>query len=246
MAASPLLTNPLPARPARFDAGSQHRRSMIAKIQIAKKQLAMAEDDYRQALMDQTGHDSLTRCSDPQLARVLEFMKSKGFSSSPSGKAASHPMARKARALWISLHQLGAVRNPSDQALEAFAKRQLGCEKLRWANQSDAYKLIEALKAMAERAGWPQHSIVTLKQLTPIQLQTSLCEAILKKLKAAGVVPADWALHVAQWRLCGIGEQGSGDRGQWTSEDWSRLAAALGEKLRQHGAAQIATEAGHG
>lgn len=231
------LNHAAPARPARFDAASQHRRSMIAKIQIARKQLAMVEDDYRQALIEQTGHMSLTKCSDAQLARVLEFMKSKGFSSSPSGKAASHPMARKARALWISLYQLGAVHNPSEQALEAFAKRQLGCEKMRWANQRDSYKLIEALKAMAERAGWSQHSILTHKQLTPIQLQTSLCEAILKKLKAAGVVPADWALHVAQWRLCGIDEQGSGPNGQWTSEDWSRLASALGAKLRAHGGA---------
>lgn len=235
MAASPLLANPLPARPARFDAGSQHRRSMIAKIQIAKKQLNMAEDDYRQALMDQTGRMSLKDCSDPQLARVLEFMKSKGFSSLPSGKAASHPMARKARAMWISLYQLGVVHNASEHALEAFAKRQIGCDKMRWANQRDAYKLIEALKAMAERNGWPQHSIVTHKQLTPIQLQIALCEAILKKLKAAGVVPGDWALHVAQWRLCGIEEAGSGDRGQWTSEDYDRLASALGAKLRAHG-----------
>ncbi|MFX8708345.1 regulatory protein GemA, partial [Acinetobacter baumannii] len=70
-----------------------------------------------------------------------------------------HPMARKARALWISLHKLGVVHNPSEQALEAFAKRQLGCEKLVWARQSDAYRLIEALKSMAERAGWRQHNI---------------------------------------------------------------------------------------
>ena len=232
------LSHAAAARPARFDASSQHRRSMIAKIQIARKQLNMVEDDYRQALFEHTGQTSLTKCSDAQLGRVLAFMQSKGFSPLGSGKAASNPMAKKARALWISLHQLGAVHNPSEQALEAFARRQLKCEKMRWANQRDSYKLIEALKAMAERAGWPQHSILNHKQLTPIQLQTSLCEAILKKLKAAGVIPGDWALHVAQWRLCGIEEQGSGLNGQWTSEDWSRLAAALGAKLRAHGGAE--------
>ena len=237
MAASPLLADRAPARAARFDAGNQQRRSMMAKIQIAKKQLGMVEDDYRQALFDQTGRTSLKDCSDAQLARVLEFMKSKGFSSSPSGKAASHPMARKARAMWISLYQLGVVHNRAEEALEAFARRQLKCEKMRWANQRDSYKLIEALKAMAERAGWSQHSTVTHKHLTLIELQASLCEAILGKLKAAGVVPNDWALHVAQWRLCGIEEAGSGQNGQWTSEDWSRLASALGAKLRAHAGA---------
>lgn len=240
MATSPLLADRAAARPARFDAGSQHRRSMIAKIQIAKKQLAMVEDDYRQALFDQTGRMSLKDCSDAQLARVLEFMKSKGFSSSPSGKAASHPMARKARAMWISLYQLGVVHNRAEEALEAFARRQLKCEKMRWANQRDSYRLIEALKAMAERNGWPQHSPVNHKQLSPIQLQIALCDAILKRLKAAGIVPADWALHEAQWKLCGIEAEGSGPRGQWTSEDYDRLASALGAKLRAHGGADIA------
>ena len=58
--------------------------------------------------------------------------------------------------MWISLYNLGAVRNPSEEALEAFATRQLRVERLQWANQSHCYKLIEALKAMAERAGWHQ------------------------------------------------------------------------------------------
>lgn len=142
-------------------------------------------------------------------------------------------MARKARALWISLYQLGEVHNASDQALEAFAKRQLGCEKLAWARQSDAYKLIEALKSWAERAGWKQHNIVTQKMLTPLQLQSGLCEAILGRLKKAGVVPQDWTIHIAQVRLCGI-EQNE----RWTAEDYARLAAELGERLRRAGAAK--------
>ncbi|MDP1964000.1 MAG: hypothetical protein Q8K93_17570, partial [Reyranella sp.] len=32
----------------------------------------------------------------------------------------------------------------------------LGVERLQWADQGLVYKLIEALKAMAERAGWSQ------------------------------------------------------------------------------------------
>lgn len=238
----PAIANTLPARPARFDASSQHRRSMIAKIQIAKKQLNMVEDDYRQALLDHTGQTSLTGCSDAQLARVLDFMKSKGFSALPRPRTATHPMARKARALWISLYQLGAVHNGSEQALEAFAKRQLKCERMAWANQRDAHKLIEALKSMADRAGWLQHCRVTHKHLTPRQLQSSLCELILAKLKAAGVAPAGWSIEDAQWKLCGI-EQ----REAWTAEDFGRLAAALGNKLRAHGGAAGETmENAHG
>lgn len=229
-----MATNAAAARPAQFDRASQHRRSMIAKVQIARQQLGMVEDDYRQIVMDQTGKMSLKDASEVQLARVLDVMKSKGFKPLPGKKAASHPMALKARALWISLFHLGAVHNVSEQALEAFAKRQLGCEKLQWARQSDAFRLIEALKAMAVRHGWQQHCRVTGKAFNPTDLQAALCAAILIKLKAADVVPADWALHDAAWKLCGI-ENAKAD--PWTASDYERLAKALGFKLRTHGKA---------
>ncbi len=58
--------------------------------------------------------------------------------------------------MWISLHQLGVVRDPSEAALERFGARQLGVERLAWAGGSEGYRLIEALKAMAQRAGWDQ------------------------------------------------------------------------------------------
>lgn len=227
-----MATNAALARPAQFDRASQHRRAMIAKVQIARQQLGMVEDDYRQILMDQTGKLSLKDCSDPQIARVLDVMKSKGFKALPGKKVASHPMALKARALWISLYHLGAVHNSSEHALEAFAKRQLGCDKLQWARQSDAFRLIEALKSMATRGGWQQHCRVTGKPFNPTELQASLCAAILIKLKDAHVVPSDWALHDAAWKLCGIENVKTSP---WTASDYELLAKALGDKLRAHG-----------
>lgn len=222
------------ARPARFDPTTAARRSMMAKIAIARKDLGMDEDDYRQALFDLTGNTSATECSVPELDKVIAWLKSKGFQPIPSRSSARHPMALKARALWISLYNLGVVHNPSEQALEAFAKRQLGCERLIWARQSDAYRLIEALKDMGRRDGWRMHSIVTQKPLSPLGLQQSLCNAILIKLKAAGLAPDDWGLHDAMWKLCGI--ENARETG-WTAEDYARLAQALGKKLRDAGGA---------
>lgn len=224
-----MATNAAFARPAQFDSSSQHRRSMIGKVKIAVKQLGMLDDDYRQILFDHTGKMSLKDCSDPQISRVLDVMKQKGFRPLPSKKAASHPMAMKARALWISLYHLGTVHNSSEQALEAFAKRQLGCDKLQWARQSDAFRLIEALKSMAVRGGWQQHCRVSGKPFDPVNLQAALCSAILIKLKDAGVAPADWALHDAAWKLCGIE---NGKTSPWTASDYELLAKALGDKLR--------------
>lgn len=198
------------AAPARFDKSSQHRRSMIAKINIGRQQLNLVEDDYRQMLFDATGETSLRQCDEGQLNRMLQLLKSKGFRPMPKGRGGSprpaqHPMARKARALWISLYQLGVVRNSSEVALEAFAKRQLGCEKLVWARQSDGNKLIEALKAMGEKKGWRMRDAKTGKPYGPEALKGSLCHAILKRLKALGVARMDWGLHDAAWKLCGSG-----------------------------------------
>lgn len=212
------------ARPAQFDQPTKNSRAMIAKIQIGKKQIAVDEDDYRFQIREASGQESLAKCTEKQLARILDWLKSKGFKSVPKKGAATHPMANKARALWISLYHLGAVRNSSEKALEAFAKRQLQCDRLVWARQSDAFKLIEALKAMADRHGWPQSNKRTGKPVSPVTLQSSLCEAIAAKLKAINALPADWSLNTA---LILLGEMP-------TAKGYERLATALGETLRFH------------
>lgn len=139
------------------------------KVQIARKDLGLREDDYRSILERLTGKTSSAACSDAELGRVLDEFKAKGWTPKvvAGGKArtgtapipnrpADHPSARKARALWLSLWNLGEVRDPSEAALEAFARRQLGVDRLQWADQGTTYKLIEALKAIGQRAGWDQ------------------------------------------------------------------------------------------
>jgi hypothetical protein len=146
------------------------RNPRLAKIHIARKELALDDGAYRAMLHRLTGQSSSADCSDAQLDAVLEEFKAKGWKPSvvagsggrrpathkPRRAAAEHPVARKARAMWISLGKLGAVRNTSEQALEVFAKRQVGCDAMRFMDQGQGFRLIEALKVMAERAGWSQ------------------------------------------------------------------------------------------
>lgn len=152
MAAARKLAPPIDAR----------RRGMIAKVKIAQKALGLSDADYRAVLHQVAGKSSAADCNDHQLGLVLDNFKAKGWKAKPAGAkpgapaAADHPSAKKARAMWISLHQLGVVRDAGDHALEAFARRQLKVERLQWADQGLCYKLIEALKAMAKRAGWDQ------------------------------------------------------------------------------------------
>jgi phage gp16-like protein len=217
----------------------QHRRVMIAKINIGWKQLRMDEADYRAALAEVTGHASLKACSEAQLARMLDWLASKGFRPVQANGAATHPMARKARALWISLYHLGAVDNPSEQALEAFAKRQLKCEKLVWADQRQSYQLIEALKAWAVRAGWPEAGNNSAKA-GPLALQVTLCGAILAKLKAAGIAKPGWDLMGTSMQLLGR-TPGSSTGEPMTVADWQQLAEVLGKILnnRSNGSSKV-------
>ena len=220
------------ASPAKFDRASQRRRAMLAKVHIARKDLGLDDDDYRQILADETGKTSAADLSAEQLDAVLARFQARGWKpvqKRPAGKPAQHPMAKKARALWISLYQLGEVRDPSEKALESFAKRQLQCERLVWARQYDGYRLIEALKKMAERGGWKQTDEGG-GNLSVRELKIGLCEAILAKLVACGEVPAHWTIDVAAFRLCGI-DTGSGARAN--AEGFVELAEALGRKLRE-------------
>lgn len=232
MTAAAHLAPPAKGAPARFDRGSQHRRAMLAKIHVAKKELAMDDDDYRQILFEESGKRSAADLNDVQLGRVLERFKGIGFKPKLGSKrapAAQHPVARKARAMWISLYYLAVVKNSSEEALEAFAKNQLGCERLKWARQSHGYKLIEALKAMAVRYDWPQHDKRTGKPLDVLSLQRGLCDAIVERLKKRGEIPIDATLAETAFRLCGV--EDAGDL-LWSAEQYAELAEKLGRKLR--------------
>lgn len=225
----------VPAAPAKFPVDPR-RRAMTAKIHVAKKQLRLAEDDYRQILIDETGRASSADCTEAELERVLKRFEALGFKPLPKAgpaahRPAQHPVARKARALWISLYHLGVVESPSEKALEVFARRQLKCERLVWADQRQGYKLIEALKAMAARAGWDQVD-ANGNAWTVLKLKERLCEAIVARLKEAGEIPEGWTLNDAAFRLCGI-ECGKG--GPVTAEGYDTIAHALGKKLRTAG-----------
>jgi phage gp16-like protein len=149
---------------------SSPRRAMLAKVHLAAKELGLKDEERRDVLERLTGHRSSADCTDAQLDQVLAHFRSLGWKpvaskapqprheggSKPVRKPAETPIAGKARALWASLWNLGVVRQGTEAALEAFAKRQLGVDRLQWADAATAFRLIEALKAMAEREGWSQ------------------------------------------------------------------------------------------
>jgi phage gp16-like protein len=197
------------------------RRALLAQVHVARKALAMQDDDYRAVREQVTGHRSAKDCDDRQLRDAVDEFQRKGFR--PGGSARRRDLGagltvRKARALWISLYQLGAIEDGTDAALEAFGRRQLRVERLRWANEREGFRLIEALKAIAARHGWDQRVPSRLPTRERIRLlKDRLVGAQLARLAAAGVA---------------ISGPLAGDRSEWSEKRLESAAAELAIRIR--------------
>ena len=60
------------------------RHNMLAKVHIAKKDLALSDADYRHVLFVQFGADSASKLSDGELSQLLDHFRSKGWGKKPS------------------------------------------------------------------------------------------------------------------------------------------------------------------
>ncbi|MDD5249681.1 MAG: regulatory protein GemA [Rhodocyclaceae bacterium] len=133
-------------------------------LHVAKRDLQMADESYRNVIstVSKGAHDSSKDLSVTELERALAHMKSCGFKvrrnggKAPDRAKSSRPLAgdpesTKIRALWLLLHDLGAVKNSSEAALAAYVKRITGVEALQWIDGKQAETLIETLKKWALR-----------------------------------------------------------------------------------------------
>lgn len=130
------------------------RKDLLAKVHIAKKELGLDDETYRDALETVTGKRSAGKCSDAQLVAVLDRFKERGWT--PKRRAAE-PHVRKVYALWTELREAGAVTAPKPHG---FVKRMTksesrpdGVERAEFLSAEDAEPIIEALKSWVRRAG---------------------------------------------------------------------------------------------
>ena len=185
---------------------TDRRNALLGKIAVALKQLKLQDADLRAILRERYNASSRRQLDVGQLADLVEHFKSKGFqeaaprqaSKRSTGKArtqAAHPEARKMRALWLSLYHLGVVRDPSEQALVAFAKcvtggQAQGISAIQWIKDGDARAVVEALKDWASReAGvcWEPYTDAVGERFH--RPRRRVIEAQVERAKALGVAP---------------------------------------------------------
>ncbi|MCI4155128.1 regulatory protein GemA [Dickeya dianthicola] len=134
-----------------------NKTQLIKLIHIAKRDLHIDDDTYRQVLTNTTKKNSTRDMTVPQLVIVLEAMKKRGFKIRPAKnqntrKLDDHPQSKKIRSLWLEMADMGIVRDRSEAALAAFVKRETGVDGLRWLGTEDASSVIEKLKKWQRRA----------------------------------------------------------------------------------------------
>lgn len=137
------------------------RQRLIRLIHVAKRDLQLDDDTYRAILQRVGGKGSSSDLTVPELEKVLEHLKRSGFkvrskAKQPAPAKSSRPLAqdaesKKIRALWLFMHQIGVVKNPSEEALASYVKRITGVDALQWINGDQAETLIESLKKWAMR-----------------------------------------------------------------------------------------------
>ncbi|MCO4053427.1 MAG: regulatory protein GemA [Bosea sp.] len=126
--------------------------SALARIHIAKKQLALEEEDYRAILERATGKSSAREMTEAERGRVLAEFERLGFRARPA-RAGRPAHVRHIYALWGELQACGAVvRGPRGApALRAFVRRQTGVAAPEFLSPAQSTSVTEALKGWIAR-----------------------------------------------------------------------------------------------
>jgi len=133
------------------------RRNELAMIHIAKKDLGLDDETYKALLFTVARVHSSKDLDFHGRKRVLQHFKSRGWKNKPATKAkttrplASDQQSKMIRALWLDLHKLGAVADPSEAALASYVKRITSVDALQWLTSAQASRVIETLKKWQDR-----------------------------------------------------------------------------------------------
>jgi phage gp16-like protein len=139
------------------DSSDAARRGAIAKIHIARAQLGMGDDAYRDMLERITGARTAGKLAMDQLDAVLAEMKRLGFRAQPAKRSTSpKAQVRMIFAVWKDLQP--HLEDGSEAALRAFCARQTkspkhpqGVSAPQFLGPTEANQVLEGLKAWLAR-----------------------------------------------------------------------------------------------
>ena len=131
------------------------KRPLLAKVHIAKSQLKLDDEQYRDILRRVTGKESAAKCRYSELVDLVNEFKGLGWKT-PRKKAfrrAPSDPVKKIYALWGELQATGAVQSTDKTALDAFVRKHTGIDSVQWLLPAQQQKIIEILKQWLKRVG---------------------------------------------------------------------------------------------
>lgn len=135
------------------------RKAMLAKIHLAKKQLALTDDSYADILRRKTGVESAAGLSDRELDSLVKEFQRLGWKPTKGRTGTSkHAQIRMIHAVWADICKLGIDAEDEAAALRSFVARQTktlanpaGVADPAWLDSTQANKVLEGLKAWRTR-----------------------------------------------------------------------------------------------
>jgi phage gp16-like protein len=136
--------------------------AQIKKIHALKGALKLEDEVYRQ-LLGGFKVKSSTKLSIPKADELIKDLEEKAVAlgvwekRKPARKAkttrklADDDQSKKIRYLWLQLHKVGKVKDPSETALASYVNRMTNVAALQWLSVNQASRVIEAMKKWLER-----------------------------------------------------------------------------------------------
>lgn len=131
---------------------NKEKRTLIAKIHIAKKDLAMDDETYRDVLVRVTGKNSCKKMTLNELKMVIKDLKRLGFTVKQTAEHGRKPTTTPDREAMLS--KIGAML--ADTGLHwhyahGMAKKMFGVDMVHWLDAEKMYKVVQALAVYQKR-----------------------------------------------------------------------------------------------
>lgn len=145
-------------------------RRLQQRVQIARRELRLDDEEYRALLAAVTGQRSSKGLDGRQLEAVLARLTALGFKPKAKKAKAGRPLSppssepvlaaevRRLRAIWITMAKQGFLRDGSEPALAAYVQRMtakrnggLGVARVDWLKSEQAGQVLDELKAWHRR-----------------------------------------------------------------------------------------------
>lgn len=131
---------------------STAKMAMMAKIHIAKKELGLDDDTYRDVLERVTGKRSCKKMLIGELEAVIKDMESRGFTPKAAPKHGKKPsVVGKRQPLMDKIEAMLADMGLHWNYAHGMGDKMFGIKRLQWLNDSQLYKLTQALSVHQQR-----------------------------------------------------------------------------------------------